>query len=104
MLIVGPSVDLFPRHDCRYQACESLYTHDGAMSPERANQLMLSQVGVADEAVRQAKEGRASTREEEREREGGKVGLCLGPFGATLPPGQESVSVLPSPDHLFLHS
>lgn len=55
------------------------------MSSDRAHELMLSQVGVAEEAVRQAIQGRTSDVGR------GKVGLCLGPFGATLQPGQESV-------------
>lgn len=55
------------------------------MSSDQAHQLMLSQVGVAEEAVKQASQGRTSDVGR------GKVGLCLGPFGATLQPGQESV-------------
>ena len=70
-----------PQHDS-YQACESLYTQNDAMSSKQARQLMLSQVAVADEAVGQSTGGRKGTDKK-------KVGLCLGPFGATLQPGQE---------------
>jgi hypothetical protein len=64
-------------YNCSYQACESLYLENGFNS-EQASTYMRGAVGIAQEAI--TKTGKAG---------GSKVGLCLGPFGGTLSPGQE---------------
>lgn len=60
------------------------------MSSAQATELMLSQVAVATEAVGRPNGGE-TIEGKDGESEGKKIGLCLGPFGATLQPGQESV-------------
>lgn len=60
------------------------------MSSAQATELMLSQVAVASEAVGRLTGGE-TIKGKDGESEGKKIGLCLGPFGATLQPGQESV-------------
>ncbi|KAJ9100050.1 hypothetical protein QFC20_005574 [Naganishia adeliensis] len=68
-----------------YQACESLYLENGFNS-EQASKYMRGAVGIAQQAITKA--GKAG---------GSKVGLCLGPFGGTLSPGQEYSGFYPPP-------
>lgn len=63
-----------------YQACESLYVESGC-TVEQAHQLMRQGVEIGH----RASDGSA------------KLGLCLGPFGGTLSPGQEYGGFYPPP-------
>lgn len=63
-----------------YQACESLYVDSGC-TVEQAHQLMRQGVDIGY----RASNGRAT------------LGLCLGPFGGTLSPGQEYGGFYPPP-------
>lgn len=67
--------DFFPNPS--YQACDSLYLDNG-FDNEQASELMRGAVGIAQQAI--SKAGKDNKRE---------IGLSLGPFGATLSPGQE---------------
>ncbi|KAJ9115112.1 hypothetical protein QFC22_005442 [Naganishia vaughanmartiniae] len=68
-----------------YQACESLYLDNG-YSSDQACEYMRGAVDIAGRAI-----SSVGTSENQ------KIGLCLGPFGGTLSPGQEYSGVYPPP-------